>query len=219
MAFALRCAALLAACAASLACSRSSDSVLRSGPSYEGQHSAKGLDKCQYGAAHALANACAMSHCRARFLDGRGQKALQGCCSLSLTWAKRAMAAMAAAREAMDCSMRAWLALPIALPSAAAAAFAACGSITRRSALSALRHNVFPANAGSTLGAPAARPSHQHACPAVPGGLDWRMRRHLWYPEPPHAALQISRHQLSAKFRTQKARSPSQRVLAEWWIT
>ena len=33
---------------------------------------------------------------------------------------------MAAAREAMDCSMRAWLALPIALPSAAAAAFAAC---------------------------------------------------------------------------------------------
>ena len=33
---------------------------------------------------------------------------------------------MAAAREAMDCSMRAWLALPMALPSAAAAAFAAC---------------------------------------------------------------------------------------------
>ena len=43
-----------------------------------------------------------------------------------ITWAKRAMAAMAAAREAMDCSMRAWLALPMALPSADAAAFAAC---------------------------------------------------------------------------------------------
>ncbi len=33
---------------------------------------------------------------------------------------------MAAAREAIDCSMRAWLALPIALPSADAAALAAC---------------------------------------------------------------------------------------------
>lgn len=217
MAFALRCAALLAACAASLACSRICDSLLRSGPSYEGQHSAKGLNECKFGAAHALANACATAGLD--FSGVRGQKALQGCCSLSLTWAKRAMAAMAAAREAMDCSMRAWLALPIALPSAAAAALAACGSITPTSALSASRHNVFPANAGSTLGAPAARPSHQHACPAVPGGLDCRMGRHLWYPEPPHAALQISRHQLSANSRTQEARSLSQRILAEWWIT
>ena len=33
---------------------------------------------------------------------------------------------MAVASEAMDCSMRAWLVLPIALPSAAAAALAAC---------------------------------------------------------------------------------------------
>lgn len=49
------------------------------------------------------------------------------------TWAKRAMAAMAAAREAMDCSMRAWLALPIALPSAAAAALAACAMFCKRS--------------------------------------------------------------------------------------
>ena len=39
---------------------------------------------------------------------------------------KSAMAAMAVASEAMDCSMRAWLVLPIALPSAAAAALAAC---------------------------------------------------------------------------------------------
>ncbi len=45
-----------------------------------------------------------------------------------LTCSKRAMAAMAAAKEAMDCSMRAWLALPIALPSAAAAALAACAA-------------------------------------------------------------------------------------------
>ena len=43
------------------------------------------------------------------------------------------MAIMAAASEAMDCSMRAWFALPIALPSADAAAFAACAH-SRRSA-------------------------------------------------------------------------------------
>ena len=40
------------------------------------------------------------------------------------------MAAMAAAREAIDCSMRAWLALPIALPSADAAALAACTALS-----------------------------------------------------------------------------------------
>lgn len=39
---------------------------------------------------------------------------------------KSAMAAMAVASEAIDCSMRAWLVLPIAFPSAAAAALAAC---------------------------------------------------------------------------------------------
>jgi hypothetical protein len=42
------------------------------------------------------------------------------------TCSNSAMAAMAVASEAMDCSMRAWLVLPIALPSAAAAALAAC---------------------------------------------------------------------------------------------
>ena len=78
MAFALRCAALLAACAASLACSRSCDSVLRSGPSYERQHSAKGLNECKLDAAHALANTCAMSHCRARVLGREGPESTSG---------------------------------------------------------------------------------------------------------------------------------------------